>query len=162
MEISDYIAIIAILVSIATAIKQWHHDIHMNRMNLEADYFKELYSEHLLHELPKVRKYLYFRDGKLSDVDPLVNELNRIRQDSLYFYYMDNAFYLKLKKSLSDLEDYLCTCSEQEIDNYTNQTVVMDEIQNKLTKSYRRNIMVSKYVGDGPGCLFSFTQKRND
>ena len=128
MEISDYIAIIAILVSIATAIKQWHHDIHMNRMNLEADYFKELYSEHLLHELPKVRKYLYFRDGKLSDVDPL-----------------DNAFYLKLKKSLSDLEDYLCTCSEQEIDNYTNQTVVMDEIQNKLTNIYK--ILSKKYHG---------------
>ena len=145
MEISDYIAIIAILVSIATAIKQWHHDIHMNRMNLEADYFKELYSEHLLHELPKVRKYLYCRDGKLSDVDPLVNELNRIRQDSLYFYYMDNAFYLKLKKSLSDLEDYLYTCSEQEIDDYTNQTVVMDEIQNKLTNIYK--ILSKKYHG---------------
>lgn len=141
---SDIIAIIAILVSLWTAIKQWRNDLHVNKINLEADYFKELYSKLLLYELPKARRYLLFSEGKLCYIDRLIDELNNIRQNSVYFLYMDEEFYEKLKATLSELEDYLFTCSEQVITD-ENQQVVMEEIQERIKSVY--GILSKKFYG---------------
>lgn len=146
LDTSDIVAIIAILVSLGTAIKQWCNDLHVNKVNLESDYFKELYTEILLYEIPKARSYLIFIDGELCYIDNLINELNNIRQRSIYFLYMDEPFYENLKYALRDLEDYLFTCSEQVINDDENQQVVMDEIQLKIKSVYE--ILSKKFYGE--------------
>lgn len=145
ITLAEIVAVLAILVSIGTAIKQWNHDLRVNKINLEADYFRSLYSEHLLHKLPKARSYLRFSGGKLVDVDKLVDELNQIRQDSLYFKYSDEVFYEKLKTSLRALEDYIITCSEQNIRSQENQNEVTDQIQEKMKEIYE--VLSKKYHG---------------
>ena len=57
---SDVLALIAIIVALGSAAFQWYLDTHMNKVNLEADYFRALYSEHLLYKLPQARKYINF------------------------------------------------------------------------------------------------------
>lgn len=93
-DTSDILAAIAIIVSLGSAAYQWYLDSHMNRVNLEADYFKELYMEHLLYDLPKARKYIRITNKKLVDFDKMIDELRTIRQNSLYFLYADKNFYL--------------------------------------------------------------------
>ena len=83
MDTSDVLALIAIVVSIGSAFFQWYMDSHINKVNLEADYFKELYSKHLLYELPRARGYIRFDNNKLVDFDKLLDELSEIRQNSL-------------------------------------------------------------------------------
>lgn len=142
---SDILAALAILISIITAMKQWRNDIKMNRINLEAEYFKQIYSEHLLKKLPKARGYVQFKSNGVLLVDDMTDELNMIRQDSIYFFYADNKFYEKLKSGLGELEDYLVACSNQIISDTSIQKTVMQEIEDKLNIIY--DILTRKYYG---------------
>lgn len=141
---SDVLSAIAIIVSIVSAAYQWYLDTHMNKVNLEADYFKTLYSEHLLHDLPKARSYISFRKNKLVGIDPLIDELNAIRQESLYFLYADKDFYTDAKLVLRDLEDYLIKVGNQNTP-LESQAAVMAQIQRRLENIYK--IFNDKYIG---------------
>ncbi len=145
MEMSDILSVIAIIISVVSAIFQWKRESHFNKVNLEADYFKELYKEHLLKNLPKKRLLLHFKNGILCDMDGLLDELNSIRQNSLYFYYVDAKFYMELKNVLQDLEDYLIECGNQVISDKENQEIVFQEIQEKLKKLY--DVLMKRYYG---------------
>lgn len=144
LDISDILSIIAIIVSGGLAIHQWRRDSHANLVNLEADYFKELYMEHLLHQLPRARTYLHFQNGILKDIDNLLDELNAIRNDSLYFMYVDSEFYQQLKCKLQELEDYIIVVSDQYIEKDNHQEV-FDNIQMHLEELYK--ILSNKYHG---------------
>ena len=145
MEMSDILALIAIILSIGTALYQWKRESHFNKVNLEAEYFRDLYKEHLLTSLPKKRLLLHFEDGILCDMDDFLNELNSIRQNSLYFYYVDTKFYMELKSILQNLEDYLIECGNQVIIDKENQDAVFQEIQEKLKDLY--DLLMKKYYG---------------
>lgn len=144
MNTTDILALIAIVISVISALNQWRHDSKINKINLEADYFKELYMNHLLHLLPKKRAHMRFNGEKLTDIDPMIDELNSIRMDSLYFLYTDSNFYAKLKNGLRDFEDFLITTSEQPI-SLDNQPIIWSEVQGKLEDIY--DILSDKYYG---------------
>lgn len=142
---SDVLAAIAIVVSLGSAAYQWYLDSRINKINLEADYFKTLYSQHLLYELPKARAYMRFSNGRLKDIDALIGELNKIRQDSLYFMYADKDFYTDIKIALGNLEDYLVKMGEESL-NEEEQTEVFEQVQRKLEDIYK--IFNDKFVGN--------------
>lgn len=141
---SDVLAAIAIVVSLVSAAYQWYLDTRMNKINLEADYFKTLYSEHLLYKLPKARACMRFSNGKLTDIDRILDELNAIRQDSLYFMFADNDFYTDIKIELRALEDYLVEEGER-ILSQEEQEKVWEIIQIKLETIYK--VFNCKYTG---------------
>lgn len=141
---SDVLSLIAIIVAIGSAIYQLRHETQVNTINLEADYFKELYMTHLLRLLPKTRTYLRFDKGTLMDIDRMIDELNAIRNDSLYFMYVDSSFYEKLKMYLQDLEDFLIITSNQSIVG-PNQEEVFKDIEIKLEDIYE--LLSKKYHG---------------
>ena len=136
MDTSDVLALIAIVVSIGSAFFQWYMDSHINKVNLEADYFKELYSKHLLYEIPRARGYIRFDNNKLVDFDKLLDELSEIRQNSLYFSYADSDFYLDVKNALQGLEDYLIEISSREFKG-KQQDDIKKQIQTELQKIYK-------------------------
>lgn len=144
MDISDILSLLAIIISIASVFYQWRNDVKLNTINLEAEYFKEIYEKHLLYDLPSARKYLYFHGNKLEGYEKLMDELNTIRNDSLYFLYSDNRFYDELKFVLQELEDYLGNCANQEL-SIPNQEVVMEGIQEKMETIY--DTIIQKYHG---------------
>ncbi len=144
MELSDFLAALAIIISIGCAIWQWQHDLRINAVNLEAEYFHKIYEQHLLYEIPNARKYVFFRNNRLQGYEVLINELNGIRNDSLYFLYSDKNFYEKLKSVLWELEVYLGTCANQELTG-SNQELVMSEIQEKIENIY--DTIIRKYHG---------------
>ncbi len=141
---SDILSLIAIIVSLVSAAYQWNLDIHMNKVNLEADSFKILFSKHLLYDLPIARTYLRFDNDRLVDTDLLLDEINLIRQDALYFMYSDKDFYTDIKIKLQDFEDYLIN-TENESLNQDKQEEVFKEISNKLEMIYKT--FNDKYIG---------------
>lgn len=144
MEITDVLAIVAIIISIFSVYYQWRNDLKLNSVNLEAEYFQKIYEKHLLYELPQARKYIFFQNNRLKDYDKLMDELNAIRNDSLYFLYSDKQFYEELKFALQDLEDFLGNCGNKEFTT-ENQQVILDEIQVKIEEIY--NIIIKRYHG---------------
>ena len=141
---SDVLSAIAIIVSICSAGYQWYLDSHMNRVNLEAEYFRELYMESLLYCLPESRKYIRFHEKKLVDIDKMLKELNAIRQKSLYFLYSDPDFYNCVKSTTQDLEDYLIQTSQKIIES-EDEKDVLQTIQNKIETIYKT--LNRKYIG---------------
>lgn len=143
-DTSDVLSAIAIVVSICSAAYQWYLDSHMNRTNLEAEYFRNLYMKSLLYHLPASRKYIRFSRKRLVDFDEMVKELNTIRQNSLYFLYSDPNFYDCIKKATQDLEDYLIESSQKNIE-VEDEMNVLQTIQQKIEEIYK--ILNNKYIG---------------
>ncbi len=144
LSTSDILSLIAIIVSLGSAAYQWYLDSHMNQVNLESEYFKSLYSKHLLYDLPIARKYIRFDQNKLVDIDLLIDELNSIRNDSLFFKYADIDFYTDAKIVLQQLEDYLIDSSQRVLTDEEQKTV-LEQIEIKLKSVYRT--FGNKYIG---------------
>lgn len=141
---SDVIAVLAIIVSLGSAFYQWYLDSYTNKINLEAEYFKELFLDHLIEKIPKARTYIRFQNGRLTDIDRLVEELKILNQKSLFYKYWDRNFYANLKSEVQGLEDYLIETADSPL-TFSEQNKAMDEIQRKLEVIY--SILGKKYIG---------------
>lgn len=104
MKLSDYLSLIAIIVSIATV---WLNKIKQDKMN-EYEFTKELYREDILNTLPKLRNQL--RNTKIkgvTGVDELDDEIKKLTEKVLYFKYTHKDVYKKLRAELMSFDDFL-------------------------------------------------------
>ncbi|MDO4170324.1 MAG: hypothetical protein Q4D45_10530 [Lachnospiraceae bacterium] len=105
--IAIVVSIIAIVVSVITFVSQKQQDKKLNTINLEAEYFSDIYKEHLIKNIPNARRYIAFVQGKLSGTQKMIDVLKAIQQDSYYYCYKEPEFYEKMQKKVQDFEDYL-------------------------------------------------------
>ncbi|WP_341323505.1 hypothetical protein NSQ62_08510 [Solibacillus sp. FSL H8-0523] len=139
------VAIVAILVSLFVAIIQYNKEIKLNRINLESVYINEIYKEYLITGLPNARKHLHITpDGQLLYIDKLVNELNSMRQSSLYYLYNDKEFYNRLKNNCQLMEDFLVDMSSKEILG-EDQVEFYNKIQSQMKDIYK--VVNEKFMG---------------
>ncbi len=145
MEISLILSILAIIISVIVAVIEYIRDYNINKVNLEAEYYKELFKDHLLYELPKARKYIRFNSAdKLVDVDNMIDELQNLLQDSLYFQYSNPEFYRGLKETVQEFENYLVQQSGETF-NAQEKQGVYKKIQAYIVQIYEH---ISKgYIG---------------
>lgn len=107
------LSIVAILISVAAIVIEWVEAKQNIRIGLEADYFSKIYQEYLMKKLPEARRLIRLNnDGKLCDTDSLIDELNNMRRDSLFFKYHDKIFYKNIRSKLQNLEDKLTKKSD--------------------------------------------------
>lgn len=143
--VSTILSGIAVGISIIVAIVEYVRDVKLSRVSLESEYFKDIYKEHLVFKIPNARKYVKFDSvNKLIDTDNLINELQALRQDSLYFQYNNHAFYKELKESIQKLEDYLVQNTNKEFIG-EEQTQVYTYIKECIDDIYR--IISDGYLG---------------
>ncbi|WP_139990884.1 hypothetical protein [Paenibacillus paridis] len=139
------VSITAAVIALAVAYIQQKTDHKLNQTNLESVYFNEIYKEYLIKRLPNARKYIHIdSNGRLTDIDKIRDELNSIRQDSLYYFYNDGNFYNKLKLKCQSMEDYLIRSSINPLVG-EDQTEFFNKLQNELKELYR--IINDKFIG---------------
>ena len=109
---SDFLSIVAIIISIVVAIVEYIKEVRLSRINIDAD--------------------------------KLINELQKLRQDSLYFQYNNPEFYKQLKETIQNLEDYLVTNTGKEFIG-EEQTIVYNTIKDNINEIYR--IISNGYLG---------------
>lgn len=140
------ISILAFLLSILVALAESKRDYKITKISIEFEFYREIYKDHLIKKIPEARKYMWIsKDGYLKDSQPLIDELNEIRRDSLYFLYNNKSFYSKLKKKLQKLEDYLIK-SEAALLVGEEQTAFLDSIQEQLNGIYE--VISQAYCGE--------------
>ncbi len=106
--VSVIVSILAIIVAAGVAALQYSSNKKDKQVALEAEYFRSIYSEHLLRNIPAARQEIIFDSTfQLSGCDKLLDELNEIRRDSAYFQYQDPPFYKLLKEHLQSLENFI-------------------------------------------------------
>lgn len=101
------ISICAFIVSVVVPIFEFIWNKKMNKLNLEAEYFRDIYGEIMYQKIPRALNYFHFDGSKLSGTDDMINVLREIRMRSIYFQVIDKDFYDSLKESVQDLEDYI-------------------------------------------------------
>ena len=117
MDASTIIALMSLAVSLGVGYKQIESDKLINKNNLEAIYFNEIYKDALVYEIPRSRQKLFVnKSGQLEGDEDLISVLKKLRLNSLYFKYTNNEFYKKLKGLLQELEDYICMSGNLIID----------------------------------------------
>lgn len=139
------VSIVAAVIALAVACIQRRTDHKLNQTNLESVYFNEIYKQYLIKRLPNARKYIHIdMNGILKNTDRIRDELNNIRQDSLYYLYNDSGFYDQLKTKCQSLEDYLVTTSSSPLVG-EEQTEFHNKLQSELKELYR--IINNKFLG---------------
>lgn len=114
MITSDNIAFLAFLVSLLTLIYTFHIDSKNLKFNekvskesVMSDFFKELYFDIITRELPN--QLNQFKQGTLSSKIELLENINstifKILDNSLFYRYYDNNFYISIKSLIMNLQD---------------------------------------------------------
>ena len=131
------ISVIALVTSVIVACVEYYRDFKITTINLEFEFYKEIYMEHLIKKIPRARDVIWIDEGYMvRDTQMLLDELNEVRRDSLYFMYNNKGFYQELKESLQELEDYIVS-SEGKVILTNEQGVFFQKIQIGLDKIYR-------------------------
>jgi hypothetical protein len=134
----------AIMISVFAVFFEYYWSQKINRTNLEADFFKDIYGDYLMKELPEARRVILYSNHVISDTDDLIDVLNEIRRSSLFYKYKDKDFYEKLCNQLQELENKLV--------NDTGK-VIEDEHYVEFTKAVNQDIehiydtIMNKYIG---------------
>lgn len=147
MEIAALcVSIISIIISCVVAFVGFRKDERLSRINIEVDFFREIYKQHLIYTIPIARTKMYIGpDEKIHDADELIKELNKIRKDSLFFKFKNKIFYDELKNSLRALEDFLVKSEDKEFDS-NDRTNFDLEVEKNISKIYE--VITKAYNGD--------------
>ncbi|KOP31160.1 hypothetical protein ADM98_01760 [Exiguobacterium sp. BMC-KP] len=144
-KISITVAIISAAISMYVGIIQHIREKKINQTNLESIYFNDIYKEFLIKKIPEARKYIHVKnDGSVIGIEKMIEELNTIRQDSLYYHYNDSKFFEKLKSDLQDLEDYLINKSNKKLSS-EEHSEFYENVKIKLMKIYKT--INNKFLG---------------
>lgn len=138
MEIASLIiSIIALIGSIISFIITFYQNQKITSLNLQVRYFEKIFDKYLIEEIPKARNYIKYINNKLIDVDKLINVLDDIKIDSLYFKYNNNKFYKEVTNAIDDLTSFLSNCSNMNEPDQDKQSNNIIEIGNKITVIYQ-------------------------
>ena len=110
--IAIIVAILALIVSILSPIIEFICNKKINRINLSAEYFKDVYGTILHQDIPVALNYLHYDGQKLSGTNKLIDVLRELRTKSLYFKVVNGSFYKKLLSSIQNLEDYIVSTDD--------------------------------------------------
>lgn len=135
MNISLLISFISLCFAVVSFITGLIWSKKINNINLEAEYFKEIYKKYLIVELPIARRYIRLEGTKIKDTDQLIRVLNNMRVDSLYFFYAKPQFYEELEKACDELEDYLINIGNEDIEA-ENLGNAFNGISDKISQIY--------------------------
>lgn len=138
------LSIIAIVISVIAIGFEFFGSQRINRINLEAKFYEEIYNEFLLEKIPNARNKLTYNNNILSGTEDLIDVLNDIRRKSLFFKYRDEKYYENLCKHLQDFEDELVQKSDVSLDN-EQFCKFTKYVNDSLEEIY--NIIISKYTG---------------
>ncbi len=102
---ASVLSVLAIMISIISIIEQRK----INRTNLQSTYFKEIFSDYLLHKIPDAASKINFNNkGYILNNYKTVNKIfmDMIKKCG-YYKYAKNDFYVQLIQMTKDLEDKL-------------------------------------------------------
>lgn len=136
------LSIIAIIVSVSTAIFEYMYNKKINRTNLEAEFFITIYGKSLMEKIPKARQVIHYDGVSISDTQDLIDELNNIRLSSLFYKYSDRTYYDELCNKLQSLEDVLIKTDKLSGDDYA---VFINNLNLRLENIY--HFIMNKYIG---------------
>ena len=136
------LSIIAIVISVLTIIS----DVKLNRTNLQAVYFEQIFGVYLKEKIPSAMEKLDFNsNGRLNN---RYREINRVFMEMVrecgYFKYAKNDFYYELIKKTQELDEKLVELAGKRVkkDEQQNEKILIhkevQDIVNLINKNYHK------------------------
>lgn len=128
MNISLKISILSLIISIGTVFFEYFFNKKINSINLDAEYFNDIFKDFLIEHIPEKRaKVQRTSSGNIIGIDPFLDLLRKIRKKSLFFKFKDREFYNELLSTIQELEDELVLIeSPIDIDEYNKHMLIVD------------------------------------
>lgn len=137
ISFSDYIALLALLISVLALSKQLKKDkIFQNTI-----FFKEVFLQFLTQDCVEARNDIKFdSDGKIDNTDKFEVLIADLGKKISFYEYVDKEFYDELRKLLTELDDLLLDDK-----NYKGkkQTDHFNKIDEKISELFR--LIMNKY-----------------
>lgn len=109
MEVSDYISIIALMVSVFAL----GYQISSDRYAIERDLYADAFREYLMVRIPEGRNQLKLVDGRLHS-QQLQQCLSDLRRDILYFKFYNTVFYEALNNIIINVDELAVSINNEE------------------------------------------------
>lgn len=140
MDIADAVSLvfsfIALTISGFVAVIEYKRDYKINRLNMESEYFTDIYKMYLIEKIPVARKKLHFERGQLIGISELIEVLKGIWKDSLYFEFRNKIFYDELKKKSQRLEDYIIQMASSGVVDIHRQEIFFKQVDTYIKSIY--------------------------
>ncbi|MDG4984413.1 hypothetical protein OGZ51_09685 [Lactococcus lactis] len=138
------ISILAILGSFFTVFWQGRQSANRQKIDLESIFYKDIYWDYLVKKLPESRNFVQHNtvENRITGTDNIIDELNNIRRDSLFFKFTNENFYEEICEKLQNLEDKYVKADKMILEKYDEFNLEVDEM---LTEIY--DMITSKYTG---------------
>lgn len=138
MNTSDIIAAIAVLISLVSIIISvitMKQTTDINKTNLQAEYFQKNFFDYIVEKIPDKAKALRYSGGKLDvNYTELINVVMDMVQESKFFSYAKQDFYIELKQRCKDFEDVVLTIAAGYTDVVEEQKKNIVDINLELQK----------------------------
>ncbi len=134
--VSIVLAVVALLVSIATFVLRWRFDKRTLNATFKFEYHKEVFMTFLMDEMPSALKNIGFNEkGCLNDntrdIDRVLVNLKR----KIDFYeYFDNDFYTAVNDSINNIDDFV---SMSRAINDKSEKQTREILSKKIRKLYK-------------------------
>lgn len=142
--IAIILSALSIVSSIICFIFTFLQNKKINKINMNARIYNEIFDKFLIERIPKARTYLRFENNKLVDSEQLSDTLADLLNTILYFRYADKKFYELLHTQIQDIEDFVLECGNKQFVQ-EEQGRVFDQIQDKLEILYKT--VNDNYIG---------------
>lgn len=142
--IAIILSAISIVSSIICFIFTFFQNKKINKINMNARIYNEIFDKFLIERIPKARTYLRFENNKLVDSEQLSDTLTDLLNTTLYFRYADKKFYELLHTQIQDIEDFVLECGNKQFVQ-EEQGRVFNQIQDKLEILYKT--VNDNYIG---------------
>lgn len=142
MDASDIIAIIAIVVSVGSAIFQVFWEKTKERNEEKTVLYKEAYKDIFLDEIPLAEKKIQYIQGVWEGANDMIECMRKIRLKSYFFKYVDDHFREEMKNISQNIEDFLVTLEGEKLSNEKYRDKY-DELEKKLSELY--NTVLPKF-----------------
>ena len=134
---SNVLDYLAIAISILALFIAWYDIIHqkkMNRANLQADYFREIFGVYLKEKIPNAGKKLCF--GSNGKLDKSYKSLTKVMFEMIrkcgYFRYVNNNFFVELQDKVKELDECMVELANEVVTDREGQNKILLEIHKKI------------------------------
>ncbi len=133
MKTEDWALLISI-ISLLVSFYALFQNKKINCINLQADYYKTVFEDYLLKEIPIAVRMLKFNEfGKLyDDYKEITKVFIKMLEDCTYFAYANNDFYEKLSEKIIELDDKLVNTANVIINKKDKQSTFIYEIHQDI------------------------------
>lgn len=142
------ISFFALIVTAFFSYKSYKQVTIINTLNMEAEYYQQIFDDYIIKHIPKARQRLSFdTNSKLTQYsitlfhDHLTDLLDNIH----FFRFRNVGFYKDLHTVITDLDDYLVNSGNISMDTRDRRNLFFDEVDKRINRLYSN--IFNSYLG---------------